>query len=311
MENVKDNVRKIVIIGSGPAGYTAGIYTSRSNLSPLILAGEQAGGQLMLTSEVDNYSGFPNGILGPELMNLMKAQTERFGAEIVYENLTGVDFSNRPFKIFTRDSSYKTEAVIIATGASAKWLGLESENRLRGKGVSACATCDGFFFKNKDVAVVGGGDTAIEESLFLTKFVNKITIIHRKDQFRASKIMQKKAFENPKIEFKWNSKIVEILGQNNTEAVMINNIKTNEEEKLVVQGLFVAIGHQPNTNIFKGHIELDEKGYIIVKNQTQTNVEGVFAAGDVHDHRYRQAITAAGLGCMAALDAEKYLRNVV
>jgi len=311
MENVKDNVRKIVIIGSGPAGYTAGIYTSRSNLSPLILAGEQAGGQLMLTSEVDNYPGFPNGILGPELMNLMKAQTERFGAEIVYENLTGVDFSNIPFKIFTRDSYYKAEAVIIATGASAKWLGLESENRLRGKGVSACATCDGFFFKNKDVAVVGGGDTAIEESLFLTKFVNKITIIHRKDQFRASKIMQKKAFENPKIEFKWNSKIVEILGQNNTEAVMINNIKTNEEEKLVVQGLFVAIGHQPNTNIFKGHIELDEKGYIIVKNQTQTNVEGVFAAGDVHDHRYRQAITAAGLGCMAALDAEKYLRNVV
>ena len=297
---------KVIIIGSGPAGLTAALYTARGNLQPLVITGVEWGGQLMLTSEVENYPGFVDGINGPDLMDIMKKQAEKFGTEFISGNVTSVDFSTRPFKIFVADKKFESNAVIIATGASTKWIGLDSEQKFIGKGVSSCATCDGFFFKDKDIAVVGGGDSAMEEALFLTKFANTVKIIHRRDKLRASKIMQDRAFTNDKIEFIWDSEIVDVLGNNNVEGVKIKNIKTNESSVCKVNGLFVAIGHIPNTNFLKEQIDLDEKGYVVC-NGTATNVEGVFVAGDVHDFRYRQAVTAAGHGCEAAIDVEKYI----
>jgi len=297
---------KIIIIGSGPAGLTAAIYTGRAGINPLVIAGFQAGGQLMLTTVIENYPGFVEGIEGPELMKVMRAQAERYGAKIYDDDVTSVDFSVRPFKVTTFSETYEAEAIIIATGSSARWLNLESEQKLIGRGVSTCATCDGFFFKDREVVVVGGGDSALEESLYLANITSKVTIIHRRDQLRASKIMQERALNNPKIQFVWDSIVTEVLGENIVEGVHVKNVKTEKVTKLKCDGLFVAIGHDPNTKPFVGQIELDEKGYAIA-NGTNTNVEGVFVAGDVFDYRYRQAITAAGSGCEAAIDAERWL----
>ncbi|HXK58715.1 MAG TPA: thioredoxin-disulfide reductase [Acidobacteriota bacterium] len=299
---------KVIIIGSGCAGSTAAIYTARANLEPLVFEGLEPGGQLSLTTLVENFPGFPNGIMGPELVQLMKQQAERFGALYKQEVITSVDLSRRPFVLRTSDSSYEADALIIASGASAKWLGLESERRLIGRGVSSCATCDGFFFRDKSVAVVGGGDTAMEDALFLTRFARKVTVIHRRDQLRASKIMAERAMMNPKIEFVWDTVVTEILdaGAQRVEAVRVRNVKTEKEAVLPFDGVFVAIGHKPNTEIFEGQLEL-ENGYVVVYDGSKTSVEGVFAAGDVHDRHYRQAITAAGAGCRAAMDAEKFL----
>ncbi|MFQ5818485.1 MAG: thioredoxin-disulfide reductase [Candidatus Heimdallarchaeota archaeon] len=298
--------QKIIIIGSGPAGLTAAIYTARAGLEPLVIAGFQAGGQLMLTTTVENYPGFPEGIDGPELMKLMRAQAERYRAKFIDDDVKTVDFSSRPFKMTTSDETYEGKAIIIATGASTRWLGLESEKKLIGRGVSSCATCDGFFFKNKEVIVVGGGDGAMEEALYLANLANKVTVIHRRDQLRASKIMQERAFKNPKIHFIWDSTVPEILGENRVEGVKINNVKTGKGTKFKCDGVFIAIGQVPNTKLFEGQIELDIKGYI-VGNGSRTNIEGVFCAGDVFDYRYRQAVTAAGSGCEAAIDAERWL----
>ncbi|GER83137.1 MAG: thioredoxin-disulfide reductase [Thermogemmatispora sp.] len=298
-----------IIIGSGPAGYTAAIYAARANLSVLVFQGYQVGGQLMLTSEVENYPGFEEGILGPTLMEKMEQQARRFGAEMLPEDVTAVDFSRRPFVITSDSGSYLARAVIIATGASAKWLGLPSEQRLQGRGVSACATCDGFFFRGKEVAVVGGGDTAMEEALFLTRYASHVTVIHRRDTLRASKIMQERAFKNPKISFIWNSEVIEVLGEDAVTGLRLRNVKTGEEQTLTVEGLFLAIGHQPNTSLFRGLLQMDEAGYIIPVEHTMTNIPGVFAAGDVTDHRYRQAVTAAGDGCRAAIDLERWLES--
>ncbi len=297
----------VIIIGSGPAGLTAAIYTSRAGLKTLVVAGMLWGGQLMLTQEVENFPGFENGILGPKLMDEIMKQAKRFGAEIILETATAVDFKAKPFKITTGNKTYEAKAVIIATGASAKWLGLESETRLRGKGVSVCATCDAPFFRNKKVVVVGGGDTAMEEAFVLSRFASEVKIIHRRDKLRACKCLQEKAFANPKITFVWNSTIQEILGKDRVEGVRLKRVDTGEETILPCDAVFLAIGHKPNTEIFKNQIELDQTGYIIAKQNTQTNIEGVFVAGDVADYRYRQAIAAAGSGCKAALDAEKYL----
>ncbi|HLG51345.1 MAG TPA: thioredoxin-disulfide reductase [Chloroflexota bacterium] len=304
------SVRNVIILGSGPAGLTAAIYTARADLKPLVIAGRQAGGQLMLTSEVENFPGFPEGIMGPELMDRMRRQAERFGAEFIDEDATSVDFHQRPLIVRTEGDEFAAKAVIIATGASALWLNLPNEARLMGRGVSACATCDGFFFRNKDVAVVGGGDTAMEEALFLTKFASSVTVIHRRRELRASKIMQDRALNHPKIRFIWDTVVRDVLGTDHVEGVLIENVKTGETSKLPVQGLFVAIGHAPNTAIFRGQIDLDEKGYIRVRDGSRTSVEGVFVAGDVEDYRYRQAVTAAGAGCRAAMDAEVYLEGV-
>ena len=297
----------IVIIGSGPAGLTAAIYASRALVRTLVIAGRVSGGQLMLTSGVENFPGFSSGIQGPDLMAEMRKQAEHFGTEIVDEDVESLDLKQKPRRIAFGNRSVTAGAVIIATGSSAKWLGMPSETKLRGRGVSSCATCDGYFFRNKSVAVVGGGDTAIEEALFLTKYATDVAIIHRRDQLRASKIMQKRAMSNPKIRFIWNSVVDDVLGQNKVESLKVRNLKTGEVSMLLCDGLFIAIGFQPNTKVFNGQIELDEKGYIKVRNSTETSVEGVFVAGDVHDYRYRQAITAAGEGCKAAIDALTYL----
>jgi thioredoxin reductase (NADPH) len=297
----------VIIIGSGPAGYTAGIYTSRAKLKTLIVSGTLPGGQLMTTSEVENYPGFPNGIFGPELMMNMRQQSERFGSNIVDDEVIRVDFSTRPFVVTSHSESYQAHSVLICTGATPRKLGILTEEQFAGRGVSYCATCDGPFFKGEDIIVVGGGDTAIEEASFLTKFGRSVKIVHRRDSLRASKILQEKAFENPKIQFLWNRVVSNIEGEKKISAVVVRDVNNGFEQKLPAGGLFVAIGHEPNTGIFKGQIEMDDKGYIILKNYTRTSVDGVFAAGDVHDYRYRQAITAGGYGCMAALDVEKWL----
>jgi len=297
----------VVIVGSGPAGLTAAIYTSRAGLKTLVAAGMLWGGNLMLTTEVENFPGFENGILGPELMEQMRKQAERFGAELVLENATALDLKSKPFKVTLGNTVHEAKAVIIAAGASAKWLSLESETRLRGRGVSVCATCDAAFFRNRKVVVVGGGDTALEEAFVISRVASEVKVIHRRDKLRATKFLQEKAFENPKISFVWNSTVKEILGKNMVEGIKLHNVVSGEESVLECDGVFVAIGHNPNTEIFKDQIELDAAGYIIVKEQTRTNIEGVFAAGDVTDPHYRQAIAAAGSGCKAAIDAEKYL----
>ena len=308
---MSEQEKKVIIIGSGPAALTAAIYTSRANLDTTIIAGYQSGGQLMLTSDVENFPGFPEGIQGPELMDNMRRQAERFGSKFIDADATKVDFSGRLHKVYVDDEVYEAEAVIVATGASAMWLNLPSEERLRGRGVSSCATCDGFFFRGKEIAVVGGGDSALEEALFLTKFASKVTLIHRRDKFRASKIMQDRAFQHPKIEMAADTVVEEVLGEKKVEGIKVRNVKTNELREIALEGVFVAIGHSPNTQIFKGWLDMNDKGYLTIINESETSVPGVFVAGDVYDFRYRQAITAAGSGCRAALDAEKYLETLV
>lgn len=297
----------VIIIGAGPAGYTAGIYCARARHETLILSGVLPGGQLVNTTEVENYPGFENGIMGPDLMITMRKQTQRMGAVIIDDEVVNVDFRHKPFKILTASEEYECSAVIIATGASPRKLGLEGETTFGGKGVSYCATCDGPFFRNQELIVVGGGDSAIEEATFLTKFASKVHLVHRRDHLRASKVMQERAFSNSKIEFHWDSEIADILGDQKVQKVTLSNIKTQEKTALAVGGIFVAIGHTPNTKVFEKQVELDPQGYVVLKERTHTSVQGVFAAGDVHDHRYRQAITAAGYGCMAAIDVDRYL----
>jgi thioredoxin reductase (NADPH) len=315
---IEQKIYNTIIIGSGPAGLTAALYAARAELKPLVIGGLKPGGQLMDTTEVENFPGFVNGILGPELMDNMTKQVLRFGAEIINENVVAVDFSpaergpasreKNPFMVKTDKAEFLAKTVIIATGAEANWLNLPNEQRLRGKGVSACATCDGFFFKEKEVVVIGGGDAAMEEANFLTRFASKVTIVHRRDEFRASKIMLKRAQDNPKISFVANVTVTDVLGENTVEGIVIKDNKTGEEKTIKTQGYFSAIGHTPNTKIFAAAgVETDQKGYIAVRQQTRTNIEGVFVAGDVNDPRYRQAVVAAGMGCMAALDVEKYL----
>jgi thioredoxin reductase (NADPH) len=299
--------RNVVIIGSGPAGYTAALYAARANLKPLVLKGIESGGQLMLTTEVENYPGFPEGILGPELMEVMEKQAARFEAEMLHQAATKVNLSQRPFRVWSGDEEFRARAVIVATGASARMLGVPGENSLLGHGVSTCATCDGFFFRGQELVVVGGGDSAMEEALFLTRFATKVTVVHRRDELRASKIMQDRAFANEKIDFVWDSEVQEVLGNGQVTGVRIRNRKTDDTSDLEAGGMFVAIGHDPNTQVFKGQLEMTE-GYITVREPTtKTSVEGVFAAGDVVDFVYRQAVTAAGMGCKAAMDAERFL----
>jgi thioredoxin reductase (NADPH) len=300
---------KVIIVGSGPAGLTAAIYAARANLAPIVLAGSAAGGQLMLTSDVENYPGFPDGIQGPDLMALFRAQAERFGTQVVDVDVDQVDFSGRPFRLWARGMEYRAEAVIVATGASAIWLGLESETRLRGRGVSACATCDGFFFRGKEIAVVGGGDTALEEASFLTRFASKVHLLHRRDEFRGSKIMVERARLNPKIDIHLNTTVAEVLGTTHVEGLRLRDTVTGEERAMPAEGLFVAIGHKPDSEVFRDWLETDAKGYLVAHDHTRTQVDGVFVAGDVHDHRYRQAVTAAGDGCRAAIDAERWLEE--
>ncbi len=308
-------IYNVIIIGSGPAGFTAAVYAARANLKPLLFEGlakgGQPGGQLMLTTDVENYPGFPQGILGPELMDLFRKQAARFGTELIQQDVTAVDFSKRPFKVVSDGKDYSAQSVILSTGASANWLNIPSEKALQGHGVSACATCDGFFFKGKEVLVIGGGDSAVEEANFLTKFATKVTIVHRREALRASKIMQDRAFANKKIDFIWDSEIQEIKdpSQKKVTAVVLKNLKTGARSEKKTDGVFMAIGHTPNSELFKGQIDLDVKGYIQVRDGTLTSVPGIFACGDVQDFKYRQAVTAAGSGCMAALDAERFLES--
>jgi len=304
---------KVVIMGSGPAGLTAALYTARADLEPVVFEGLEAGGQLTLTTDVENYPGFPNGILGPELMDSMKKQAERFGAHCLFGEIVKVDFSKRPFNITSNEKEILADTFIISSGASAKMLGLDSERELLGYGVSTCATCDGFFYKDKEIVVIGGGDAAMEEAIFLTKFGTKVTVVHRRDELRASMIMQDRAFANGKIHFVWDTEVEEVLGSKETgvSGVRVKNVKTGEISEINCEGFFVAIGHTPNTKMFEGHLEMNENGYLITKDgTTQTSIPGVFAAGDVQDHQYRQAVTAAGTGCMAAIDAERFLNEV-
>jgi thioredoxin reductase (NADPH) len=308
------SIRNVVIIGSGPAGLTAAIYTARASLAPLIIEGEpssttdQPGGQLMLTTEVENFPGFPNGIMGPELMQNMREQAARFGAEFITAKVTAVDFSERPFKVWVRDELHLAHSVIVSTGAQSLMLGLEAETRLIGHGLSTCATCDGFFFRGQEIAVVGGGDSAIEEATFLTKFASKVTMLVRRDQLRASKIMQDRAHSNPKIEIRWNSVVDDLIGDDKLEGALVRDTVTGEVSRLDVTGVFIAIGHRPNTDLFRTVLDMDDTGYLVTRpGSSYTNVDGVFACGDVQDHTYRQAITAAGSGCMAAIDAERWL----
>jgi thioredoxin reductase (NADPH) len=303
----KKTLYDVIIIGAGPAGYTAGIYCARARHETLILSGVLPGGQLVNTTDVENYPGFENGIMGPDLMVMMRKQTQRMGAIIIDDEVVNVDFRRKPFKILTASEEYECKAVIIATGASPRKLGLAGETTFGGRGVSYCATCDGPFFRNQELIVAGGGDSAIEEATFLTKFASKVHIVHRRDQLRASKVMQERAFSNPKIQFHWDSEVIDIIGDQKVQKAALKNIKTQEKIVLDVGGIFVAIGHTPNTKIFEGQVELNPQGYIVLKDHTHTSVQGVFAAGDVHDHRYRQAITAAGFGCMAAIDVDKYI----
>ncbi len=303
--------RNVVIIGSGPAGLTAALYTARANLAPLVIEGLEAGGQLMMTTAVENFPGFADGIMGPDLMGAMRAQAERFGAELIRGNVSAVDLSNAPFTITTDDGAIQARALIVATGASAKLLGLPAERRLMGRGVSTCATCDGFFFRGKPIAVIGGGDSALEEATFLTRFASQVTLIHRRDSLRGSKIMQDKAFANPKISFEWDTEVLDVQDSGGVvSGVALRNLKTGVEKTLPVDGVFVAIGHEPNTSLFSGQLDMDATGYLITQDGAKTNVPGVFACGDVQDHVYRQAITAAGSGCMAAIDAERYLEHL-
>jgi len=306
------SIRNVIIIGSGPAGLTAALYSARANLKPLLIEGLEAGGQLMLTTLVENWPGFRDGIMGPDLMAEMRAQSERFGAEIMRGNVVAVDTLAYPYVVKTADAEYRCRALIIATGATARLLGLPSERALIGHGVSTCATCDGYFFRGKPIAVIGGGDSAMEEAIFLTKFASHVTVVHRRAALRASKIMQDKAFANPKISFEWNSEVEDIRdsGKGEVTSMVLRNSVTGERKEIVVDGVFVAIGHTPNTALFAGQVDTDPNGYILTHSGSRTNVPGVFACGDVQDHQYRQAITAAGSGCMAAIDAEKYLEGL-
>nr|WP_295900243.1 thioredoxin-disulfide reductase [uncultured Bdellovibrio sp.] len=302
-------VENVIIIGSGPAGLTSAVYTSRANLEPLMIEGEEAGGQLMTTTEVENFPGFEHGITGPDLITVMRKQAERFGTRFLTRNVTKVDFSQRPFKVWVGDKLHLAKSVIISTGASAKYLGLPSEKQYANRGVSACATCDGAFFRNQEIGVVGGGDTAMEEAQFLTRFASKVYLLHRRDHFRASKIMAERVMKNPKIEILWNTEVAEVLGDGKSmTGAKIKSTVTGAVKELPITGLFLAIGHKPNTDLFKGMLDMNETGYLVTQpNTTYTNIPGVFAAGDVQDHVYRQAITAAGTGCMAAIDAERWL----
>jgi len=305
-----NKIENVIIIGSGPAGLTAAIYSARANLLPLMIEGEEVGGQLMTTTDVENYPGFADGVTGPELMEVTKKQAARFGTRFIAKNVTKVDFSKRPFKVWVDSELYQAESIIISTGASAKYLGLPSERKYLGRGVSACATCDGAFFKNLNVAVIGGGDTAMEEANFLTRFAKKVWVIHRRDHFRASKIMADRVLKNPKIEVVWDTALDEVLGETQAKAIRVLNLKTNKKIEMPMDGVFIAIGHKPNTEIFKGQLAMNDVGYLLTEGKsTYTSVPGVFAAGDVQDHIYRQAITAAGTGCMAAIDAERWLEK--
>ena len=300
---------KLIIIGSGPAGLTAAVYAARAALEPLLIEGIAAGGQLMLTTDVENYPGFPDGVMGPEMMELFRKQADRFGTRFLTADVSRVDFSQHPFRVWVDDEEHRAEAVIISTGASARWLAVPGEEKLRGHGVSACATCDGFFFKEREVVVAGGGDSAMEEALFLTKFASKVTVVHRRDEFRASKIMAHRVMNHPKIDVRWNAAIVEVLGEESVTGVRLRDTVTAAVDDFPTEGVFVAIGHTPNTELFAGQLELDSRGYLRTFTGTATSVEGVFGAGDVVDSTYRQAVTAAGMGCQAAIDAERWLES--